>query len=506
MKKNYNKEQEKIGEFIKTLRVKKGLTQEGFAKILKTSQSVVARIEAGKQNVSTGELLKISDALNHNIVSIKDSVDFKIVGGRKLSGSVDVNSSKNGAMGLIAASLLNLGTTRLYGIPNIEEVNRLFEILISIGVSVDRKGDYVEIKRPKVLQIKKLDMEAAQKTRTMLMFIGSLLHDYDEFKMPHAGGCKMGHRTIAAHKYALEELGVKIKVTKDDYIISKNKLSPKEITMYEASDTATINALIAAAKIPGKTTITFAPSNYQVQDVCFFLQNLGVKVEGVGTSTLIVEGVKEIDTNVEHYNSEDPTEAMFFVTAAIMTDSKLTVKRVPIDFMKLELLKLQKMGLKFRKSKEYKSKNGKTKLVDVTILPSKLKALPDKIHPLPYPGLNVDNLPFFVPICTKAIGTTLIHDWMWENRAIYFTELNRLGAQITLADPHRLFVEGETPLKAAQVVCPPALRPATIILLAMLGAEGTSILRNVYSIKRGYEEIAERLTRIGADVSVLKGV
>jgi len=164
------------------------------------------------------------------------------------------------------------------------------------------------------------------------------------------------------------------------------------------------------------------------------------------------------------------------------------------------------MGLKFKASKEYFSHNGRTKLVDLQILPSKLVAVQDKIHALPYPGLNSDNLPFFVPIATQAKGQTLIHDWMWENRAIYFTELNRLGANIVLADPHRVFVNGATPLSAAQIVCPPALRPAMIILIAMLAARGTSTLRNVYSIYRGYEEIAERLNKIGARIEIVRGI
>jgi UDP-N-acetylglucosamine 1-carboxyvinyltransferase len=175
--------------------------------------------------------------------------------------------------------------------------------------------------------------------------------------------------------------------------------------------------------------------------------------------------------------AEDPIESMMFISAAVVTNSKLKVKRCPINFLKLELLKLEKMGLKWKKSLIYKAENGFTDLVDITILPSKLISLPDKIHPMPYPGVNVDNLPFFVPISTQAEGQTLIHDWMWENRAIYFTELNRLGANINLADPHRVFVTGKTELKPAQVVCPPALRPAMIILIAMLAARGESMLQ-----------------------------
>src|SRR3989344_8151853 len=154
-------------------------------------------------------------------------------------------------------------------------------------------------------------------------------------------------------------------------------------------------------------------------------------------------------------------------------------------------------------SKPYLAHNNKTKLVDITIKPSKLKALYDKIHAQPYPGINTDNLPFFVPIATQAKGTTLIHDWMWEDRAIFFTELNRLGASVRLADPHRVFVEGPTRLKGAQIVCPPALRPAVMLMVAMIGAEGKSILRNVYAINRGYEDIVGRLNKIGAKIKML---
>jgi UDP-N-acetylglucosamine 1-carboxyvinyltransferase len=262
---------------------------------------------------------------------------------------------------------------------------------------------------------------------------------------------------------------------------------------------------MAAALSPEKTTIRFLPPNYQVQEVCFFLEKCGVRFEGIGSSTLVIHGLKEINQDIEYYNSEDPAESMMFITAAIITNSKLTITRCPMDFLSLELLKLEKMGLKYECSKIYFSKNGRTRLADITIHPSKLIALSEKIHALPYPGINTDNLPFYVPICTQAKGITMIHDWMWENRAVYFTELNRLGANITLADPHRVFVQGPTPLKCNQVVCPPALRPAMIIMVAMMGAEGTSILRNVYSINRGYENIAERLNKIGAKIKILNG-
>lgn len=498
-------EQQKIGYFIKELRERRGLTQEEFAKELGTSQSSVPRMEKGEQNFTTELLNKISNVLNHQVVCLNDSIDFQVNGGKKLSGSIKTNFSKNGSVGLLCASLLNKGVTTLHGIAKIEEVHRVIEILESIGVAIKwQDQNTVVITPPKQFNLENLNIESAVKTRSIVMLIGPLIHHLSSFALPHAQGCTLGRRTIAAHTYALEELGVKIKTTSQNYEIKAKKLKPAEIVMYESGDTACENLLTASALIPGKTTISFASANYMVQEICFFLETLGVKIEGIGTSTLTVHGIKEIDKNIEYWNSEDPIESMMFISACIVTDSRLTITRSPIDFLSLELEKLKRMNLKYKISKRYHSYNGRTNLADIEIFPSKLKALADKIHSNPYPGINIDNLPFFVPIAIKAQGQTMIHDWVYENRAIYFTELNRLGANITLADPHRVYIQGGTPLKPAQVVCPPALRPSMVILISMLGAPGTSVLRNVYMIFRGYEEIAERLNSIGADIKILK--
>jgi len=508
-----NTQQKQIGAFIKNLREQRGMTQEEFAKALNTSQSSVPRMEKGEQNFTTELLNKISDVLGHKVVCINDSIDFQVNGGKKLHGSVKTNFSKNGSVGLLCASLLNKGTTTLHGIARIEEVNRVIEILESIGVKVVwQDHNTVVLTPPKQFDLKNINVASAIKTRSVVMLIGPLIHHLSAFSLPHAQGCNLGRRTIAAHTYALEELGVKIKTTSQNYEITAQKLKPlrqaqgkqREIVMYESGDTACENILTAASLIAGKTIISFASANYMVQEVCFFLEALGVKIDGIGSSTLTVYGIKEINKNIEYWNSEDPIESMMFISACIVTDSELTISRCPIDFLSLELEKMKRMGLKYKILKRYYSYNGRTKLADIKISPSKLKALADKIHSNPYPGINIDNLPFFVPIAIRAKGQTMIHDWVYENRAIYFTELNRLGADITLADPHRVYIQGGTPLKPAQVVCPPALRPSMVILISMLAAPGTSILRNVYMISRGYEEIAERLNSIGADIKILK--
>lgn len=507
MKKQNQREQEKIGFFIKELREQRGMTQEDFAKALNTSQSSIPRIEKGEQNLTTELLSKIGNVLNHKIVSINDSIDFQVNGGKKLSGTIKTNFSKNGSVGLLCASLLNSGITTLHGIARIEEVNRVIEILESIGVVVkwvDQNS--VKITPPKEFDLSKINVESAIKTRSIVMLMGPLIHKLKSFSIPHAYGCNLGKRTIAAHIYALNEIGVKIKTTNKSYDVSSNKIKPgQSIIMYETGETACENILFASALIKGETNISFMSNNYMVQEICFFLEKLGVKIDGISTSTLTVHGVNEINQDIEYSNSEDPIESMMFISAGIVTDSNITITRSPIDFLSLELEKMKRMGLKYKILKRYYSYNDRTKLADIEIFPSKLTALQDKIHANIYPGINIDNLPFFVPIAIRAKGQTMIHDWYYENRAIYLTELNRLGADITLADPHRLYIQGGTVLKPAQVVCPPALRPSMVILISMLGASGTSILRNVYMINRGYEEIAQRLNSIGADIKIIKG-
>ncbi|MEI6191011.1 MAG: UDP-N-acetylglucosamine 1-carboxyvinyltransferase [bacterium] len=430
-------------------------------------------------------------------------MNFQVEGGQKLSGIVTTKTSKNGAMGIICASLLNKGKTTIKNVPKIEEVYRMVEVLKSIGVNIEWVENDLEIKVEKI-DLKNINKESAEKTRSIIMLIGPLIHLMKRFSLPQSGGCKLGARTVTPHLFALENFGVNIISQSKNYKVTALKLKPAEFALYESGDTVTENALIAAALIPGQTKIKFASANYMVQDLCFFLQDLGIKIEGVGTSTLIVHGVKEINKNITYFLGEDPIDSMFFLATAVITNSSIEIKRCPIDFLEIELLKLKKMNFKFKLSKVYKGLNERVNLVNIKTFPSKLVALHDKIEAHPYPGLNIDNLPFFAVIATQAKGQTLIHDWIYEKRAIHYKELDKLGADTILADPHRFYVNGKTELKATEIICPPALRPAAIILIAMLGAKGKSILRNVYSINRGYEEIAERLNSLGAKIEILK--
>ena len=509
--------QQLIGETVEHMRLERGWTQEELAKMVGSSQSAIHRIEKGGQNVSLGMIKKLSEAFGSQILSINDSASqsFRIRGGKELSGEITINTSKNAAVALLCASLLNTGKTVLHRVARIEEVSRIIEVLESIGVKcrwTNRRRD-LEIISPSELKMDEMDIEAARKTRSIIMFLGPLLHRYNKFRIPYAGGCSLGVRTVEPHLKALEPFGLKVDAAKNSgfYEVEVdqkvlNNTEDRYIVLTERGDTVTENVLMAAALFPGKTTIVGASPNYMVQDVCFFLQRLGVKISGIGTTKLVVQGRAQFNLDTEYYISEDPIEAMSFIAAALVTKSEMTILRAPIEFLEIELEVLKNMNAKIIKSPEYYSLNKQTRLVDLTIKKSDLVAPVDKIHPMPFPGLNIDNLPFFSVIAAVAKGRTLIHDWVFENRAVYITELSSLNAKVELLDAHRVYIEGPTNWRSADLTAPQALRPAVVVLIGMLAAPGTSILRNVYPINRGYQDFAARLRHLGADIVPLTGI
>ncbi len=502
----------RIGNLIRDARKHRGWTQTQLADVLGTSQSAVNRIERGHQNLTLEMLARIGEALDSEIVSLGGGpVHLRVAGGRRLSGTIDVKSSKNAGVALLCASLLNRGRTTLRKVARIEEVNRLLEVLGSIGVKttwLNDAGDLEIVSPAGPLDLSGIDAGAARRTRSIIMFLGPLLHREDAFELPYAGGCDIGTRTVEPHMAALRPFGLDIKATGGKYHATVNRaIAPaKPIVLTERGDTVTENAIMAAARHDGVTVIRNASPNYMVQDLCFYLDKLGVRIDGIGTTTVTVHGVSDIDVDVDYAPSEDPIEAMSLLTAAILTESQITIRRAPIEFLEIELALLEEMGFRYVRSAEYLAENGRTRLVDVTTKPSKLHAPIDKIHPMPFPGLNIDNLPFFAAIAASAQGQTMIHDWVYENRAIYLTDLNKLGASIQLLDPHRVMVSGPTHWSGAEIVCPPALRPAVVTLLAMLAAKGTSVLRSVYVINRGYEDLAERLNSLGAQIEMFRDI
>ncbi len=502
---------ESIGRLIHDARVSRGWSQQRLADEVGTAQSAVHRIETGQQNLSLSMIDRLAEALDMPLIqsATRGTMNFRIQGNTKLTGEIEVRSSKNAAVALLCASLLNRGTTTLRGIARIEEVDRISEVLASIGVELTWTGDGNDlvIRRPERLTPETIDQRAAKRTRSILMFLGPLMHEFDSFQLPYAGGCDLGARTVHPHMSGLSKLGLSVVATDGQYhaTVSKDGADKHFVTLIERGDTVTENIIMAAAGTSGTTTIRNASGNYMVQDLCFYLQLLGVKIEGIGTTTLRITGVENINVDVEYDISEDPIEAMSLLTAGIITQSEMTVRRCPVQFLDVELAVLDEMGQQLELSKEYLSRNGKTRLVDITLFPSELKAPMDKIHPMPFPGLNIDNLPFFAVICATATGQSMIYDWVYDNRAVHLQKLADLGANVQVMDAHRLLIIGPTKWRGRTVQTPPALRPAVCLLLAALAAKGTTHLLDVYVINRGYEDLPQRLNKLGADISTFWG-
>ena len=301
---NTNDYLQKIGELIAQSRTQRNMTQAQLASALGTSQSAVNRIESGKQNISLEMMARISEVLSHNIMTLNTTgkMNFTVKGGKKLSGEIRVKTSKNAAVGLLCASLLNKGKTTLRKVARIEEVNRIIEVLNSIGVKTRwLEGNDLEITPPARLKLEDMDIEAAKRTRTVLMFLGPLLHQYSDFKLPFAGGCNLGKRTVEPHLVGLAAFGLDVEAETDYYHATvEPKTGNRTILLTERGDTTTENVIMAAALSPDTTIIRNASPNYMVQDVCFFLQALGVNIEGIGTTTLKITGKKVINKQVEY--------------------------------------------------------------------------------------------------------------------------------------------------------------------------------------------------------------
>lgn len=438
------------------------------------------------------------------------SPQWTVHGGHKLSGTITTKGSKNSALAIISASLLTPEAVFLANVPRISDVFDTLAILQSLGYRVDwDDGNTVRLQRPALLNVDNLDRHAAKRTRAVILLVAGLAVDHAEFTLPLPGGCDLGDRSLEPHADALRQLGLQVGIEPNGLHVRQADVGEPEevtVTLLESGDTVTENVILAAVAMKHTSVqICNASCNYMVQDLCLFLQKLdGVEIDGVGSPVLAIRRCGlTLPRPVTYSILEDPIEAFFFLTAAIVTRSHLHVARVPVGFIFLEMRLLRKMGLDVQQGPNYPAANGHSILCDLEILGHRgsLHALESKIHPNIYPyGINVDNLPAFGAIATVCKGETLLHDWMYERRAAYFALLGDFGVQIELQDMHRAYITGSEALQAAECRLPPALRPASMMLLAALAAPGTSCLRDVSVIGRGYEDLLGRLKSLGGRI------
>ncbi|MCD6429571.1 UDP-N-acetylglucosamine 1-carboxyvinyltransferase [bacterium] len=417
---------------------------------------------------------------------------FIIEGGKPLKGEIEVRGAKNATFPLLAAALLTQKECTLENIPLIEDVFRMIEILKSMGAEIDWIGERSLKIKAQNINPSKIDESIVTKLRGSVLLFGPLLARFKKVKLPQPGGCIIGARPIFTHLDAFAQLGVRITRDNSYFILeAPEKLQTNQVILNEFSVTGTENILLFLSAYPQKTIIKIADGDYSVQELGKFLQKMGVKIEGLGTHTITIEGKQEL-IGAQHKIIFDPIEAGTFILIAAVTKGTVLVKNVEIRFLELALKKMKDFGLPY----EIKDND------KILVKPWPYLKI-DKIQAMPYPGVPTDLLPLFGVLATQTEGLTLLHDPLYEGRLKYLEELNRMGAQIIFADPHRAIVNGPTSLYGIEVNSPDLRGGASLIAGALI-AKGQTIINNIYQIDRGYEKIEERLQKLGADIKRVK--
>lgn len=413
---------------------------------------------------------------------------FIINGGKPLKGKVNIKGSKNATTPILSACLLTREECIIDNIPLIDDVMKMIKLLESMGVETEWVGERkLKVKAGDNVDPGKMDFSIVGHMRSSILLLGSLLARFRKFKIKQPGGCIIGARPVGVHFDALEALGAKITSENGFYHFESDKLIGKTVILKEFSVTATENLMMAAALIEGTTTIKIAAIEPHVQDLARFLIKMGAKIKGLGIHTIQIEGVKKLH-GAEHIIISDPIEAGTFAIAAAATKGNVEINNVRTHELDLVLEKLREIGVNF--------KTEKNKLL---IKPSlKLNAI-KKIETRTYPGIPTDLQAPFAVLATQAEGTTLIHDTMYENRLSYINELNKMGANAIICDPHRALITGPTPLYGQDITSFDLRAGATLIIAALL-AEGKSTIDKIEQVDRGYERIEERLRDLGADI------
>ncbi len=410
---------------------------------------------------------------------------FIVTGGRKLTGKIRVSGNKNAALKLIPAALLADSPSTFTNVPEISDVDVMVEIIRKLGAKVDYK-DHVLTIDPRNLTSFDVDPDLSAKIRASVVLAAPLLVKFGKAVVTPPGGDQIGDRFLDTHFALMEKLGVEIKRADGRFFLDWKKRKSANIFLEEASVTATEMGLMMASSLSEETVIQDAAAEPHVIDLCNYLVKMGAEIAGIGTNTLLISGGKL--KGVEHKVSPDHIEGGTFAIASAITGGKVEIEDFAGKDYPMILNYLSYMGVQY--------KNGGNTL---TILPSKLKAVRRKFQTRPWPGFPTDLMSPFIVLATQTEGTVLCHDWMYEWRMFFVDDLISMGANIFIADPHRVIVSGPTPLLADRLFCKD-IRAGISVILAALVADGRSEIENVEVVKRGYEKIEERLKSLGAEI------
>ena len=420
---------------------------------------------------------------------------FEIIGGKKLSGEIEVRGSKNATTPILAATLLTKEKCVISNIPLIEDVFRMIEIIESLGAKVSWKGERTVEIEAKNIDASKLDLIAVKRLRSSILLLGSLSGRLDNFKIPYPGGCAIGARSLDTHFDALSKMGVKVKekeIKIDDkksgcYLVDSSKRKNADVVLKEFSVTGTENAMMLAASMSGKTVIKIAAAEPHVENLGRFLIEMGAKIKGLGTHTLEIWGKNNLK-GAKHEIIPDANEAATFLIMGVATESPITVKNALINNLDLVIEKLREFGADFA--------IGKNSIK--VIPPQKIKAA-NKVDTRLYPGIPTDVQAPFGVLATQAEGETFIHDSLYEGRFNYISEIAKMGAKAKVLDVHRAIIQGPTKLKG-KVITSFDLRAGASLIIAALVAKGKTTIKEIYQVDRGYEQIEKRLSALGADI------
>jgi len=418
---------------------------------------------------------------------------YVIEGGFPVKGRVKASGNKNAALPCIAATIMGGAPVVLRNIPEIEDVQVMFEVLEHLGASVERLGpndwkvDPTGISRSDILA------EHARKIRASILFAGPLLARFGKVSLPPPGGDVIGRRRIDTHVLALEELGARIEID-GVFRFTANKLVGADIFLDEASVTGTENAVMAAVLAEGRTVIRNAASEPHVQDLCRLLGAMGARIDGIGSNVLRIEGVKELG-GADYAIGPDYMEIGSFIGLTAVTRGELAIDGVEPEDLRPLRVAFGKLGIGWS-------------LEDRTLLihdGQSMKVVQDlggqipKIDDAPWPGFPPDLTSIMTVVATQCEGTSLIHEKMFESRMFWVDKLIGMGARLVLCDPHRAVVSGPSRLSGDSLTSPD-VRAGMAMVIAALCATGTSTIHNVYQIERGYENISARLRSLGAHI------
>ena len=429
---------------------------------------------------------------------------FKIKGGFELNGEITPQGAKNEALQVICATILTDDKVVINNIPAIVDVKRLINLLLKLGVNVQKLTSNAYSFQSNNINLDYLDSKEfkkdGQSLRGSIMIVGPLLTRFGKGCIPKPGGDKIGRRRLDTHFQGLVKLGGKFSYKRKDhfYTVKADKLKGTYILLDEASVTGTANILMAAVLAEGKTTIYNAACEPYIQQLCKMLINMGANINGMGSNLLIIEGVKELK-GTEHTVLPDMIEIGSWIGLAAMTKSEILIKNVSwenlgqipnvFNSLGIDLIKKGDDMLIPKHNDGYEIKND----INGSIL---------TVSDAPWPGFSPDLLSVVLVVATQARGSVLIHQKMFESRLFFVDKLIDMGAKIILCDPHRATVIGHafnSKLKATSMTSPD-IRAGISLLIAALSAKGTSTINNIEQIDRGYENIDQRLRSIGAKI------